>query len=148
MNRETPIETLTRFCKGDAEALDFLVNHWFPYCHEIDDIVDGARPAARDQILTFTRAALLFSHPFYLRNLGALRQIVLNLSIAYADSVMWEKSETAWQREWADAHRCCGNEMTIAVAGITGGLEHAFSVSLQLRQISYAEHHTAEGKPI
>ena len=63
---------LQRVCQGNPEAMDFLANHWSPYVHEIDDIMDGDRPGKREQLMTFARACVLFSHPFYLRHLAAL----------------------------------------------------------------------------
>lgn len=140
---------IQRICCGDASAMDFLANHWSPYVHEIDDIMDGDRPGRRDQLMTFARACVLFSHPFYLRHLTALRQIVLNVTVAYADSLDWEQSTAQpWQQSWADHHRHCGLEMVIAVATICGGHEHGFSISQEQRTICQVDHHNRAGKPI
>jgi hypothetical protein len=135
------MQLLQRVCLNNREAMDFLANHWQPYVHEIDDIVDGDRPAPRDLLATFGRAAVLFSHPFYLAHMPALRQVVLNVTVAYADSVHWEKSPTGWQREWADHNRHAGMEMVVAVALICGGIEHALAISLEQRSICWHEHH-------
>jgi hypothetical protein len=140
---------ITRICAGDAEAMDFLANHWSPYVHEIDDIMDGDRPNPRDQLMTFARACVLFSHPFYLKHLAALRQLVLNITVAYADSVDWEQpTAQPWQQSWADHHRHCGLEMVVAVATICGGHEHGFAISQEQRSLCHVDHHNREGKPI
>jgi len=140
---------LQRVCQGNPEAMDFLANHWSPYVHEIDDIMDGERPAKRDQLMTFARACVLFSHPFYLRNLGALKQLVLNVTVAYADSVDWEQTHAeGWQKSWSDHNRHCGLEMVIAVATICGGHELAFQISQEQRTICHVDHHNRQGKII
>lgn len=145
------LKLLERVCCGDNSpggAMDFLAHHWSPYVHEIDDIMDGERPNPRDQLKTFARAAMLFSHPFYLKNLLQLRQLVINITIAYADSVEWEKSTKAWHREWADHHRHIGMEMVVAVATLCGGHEHGFAISQEQRTLCWQDHHTRSGEPI
>ena len=138
---------LERICAGNAEAMDWLANHWNPYVHEIDDIMDGDRPAKRDQLKTFARAAILYSHPFYLKNLVALRAIALNVTVTYADVVDWEGSPDAWKQNWVDAYRHCGMEMVLAVATICGGHDHAFAIAQEQRAICYLDHHDQSGKP-
>lgn len=148
---EQDLQLLTRICtppRGgppDAEAMDFLGQHWGPYVHAVDDIVDE-EVSAEKKIEAFARAAYLFSHPFYLRHIGALRQVVLLVTNTYADSVAWERSKIAWQRQWADHARHAGMEMVIAVAMIVGGYEHARAISLEQRTICYHEHHNREGE--
>ncbi len=139
---------IERICVGNPSAMDFLANHWSPYCHEIDDIVDGDRPEARDLLKTFARAAMLYSHPFYLANWQALRAVVLNVTVSYADSVAWERSPTGWQRDWADHQRHSGMEMVVAVAAICGGHEHAFNVSQEQRVLCHVDHHDRKGLPV
>lgn len=144
---EQDLHALTRACKGNAEAMDFL-GLWRSYVHRIDDMMDGDETNKQEWLGTFALAAILFSHPFYLRNLAALRQLVLNCTNAYADSFMWEQSPVEWQRGFADHYRHFGAEMVLAVAGICGGYEHMRSISPELRTVCWAEHHTAEGLPI
>lgn len=139
---------LQRVCLGNLEAMDFLANHWSPYVHEIDDIIDGERRSAEEILSTFARAVMVFSHPFYVRNMPALRQLVLNINNAYADSVAWEKSKVRWQQEWADHNRHAGAEMVIAVAQICGGYDHARAISQEQRIICHHEHHAPNGDPI
>jgi hypothetical protein len=142
------IQLLHRVTKGDVSAMDFLVNYWNPYCHQIDDIVDGERPEKRDQLKTFALACELFSHPFYLQHRDRLKQLVLNITLTYADSVDWEKSPDAWRREWADHLRHCGMDMVLAVATICGGYDLAFAISQEQRTICWNDHHDRGGKPI
>lgn len=92
-------------------------------------------------------AVVLYTHPFFLKNAGALRQVVLNCTNAYADSALWEHSEVDWQRQWADHYRHFGAEMVLAVASICGGYEHMRSFSPELRCICYHEHHLPNGEP-
>ena len=138
---EMNVALLNRICCGNAEAADWLAHYWNPYVHEVDDIVDGERTDPRDWLKTFARAALVFSHPFYLKHLPTLRAIVLNITVTYADSVAWEQSPDAWKRDWADHNRHAGMDMVLAVAAICGGLDAAFAVSQEQREICYHEHH-------
>lgn len=138
---------LRRICLDNAEAMDFLANWWSPYVHEIDDIIDGERTLPEDILRTFARAVGLYSHPFYVRNMVELRRVVLLVNNLYADSVAWEKSNVAWQRDWADHNRHVGMEMVIAVAQIVGGYDHGRQVSQEQRAICWSEHHGREGKP-
>lgn len=154
---EQDAAALNRCCLGNAEAIDFL-NLWRTYVHLIDDIVDEdltdtdtlwpKRRAVERINAMGAQAVMLYSHPFYIRNLMALRQVVLNCTNAYADSVMWERSSVPWQAQFADAYRHFGAEMVLAVAGICGGYEHMRSISPELRIICYHEHHTPTGEPV
>lgn len=144
---EYDLRALNRCCCGNKEAIEWLLL-WRDYVHDIDDIIDGDKQGPEIVLSTFAAAATLYSHPFYLRNLLALRQIVYNCTNAYADSVAWEKSDTAWQREFSDHYRHFGAEMVLAVASICGGYAHMRSISLELRVICYLEHHTPSGEPI
>lgn len=120
---------------------------WHEYVHAIDDIEDeDTTPEFR--LRTFILALELYTHPFFKANELRLKQIVLNCTNAYADTLAWEKSETPWQREFADHYRHFGAELVIAVAQICGGYDHARSVSLEQRAVNYLEHHDGAGKPI
>ena len=138
-------QALERCTLGNREAIEFL-QLWRKYVHDIDDIIDGDRTEAEFVLATFASAAALYSHPFYLKNIAALRAVVFNVTNGYADSVAWEHSDKPWQREFADHYRHAGAEMALAVAGICGGYDHMRSLSLELRIACYTAHHTAEGK--
>jgi hypothetical protein len=139
------LRLLERICCGEREAMEWLTL-WSEYVHAIDDIVDKERDGVEDVLRTFARAVMLYSHPFYLKNLAALRAVVLVIGNLYADSVGWEKSLVAWQRNWSDHNRHAGMEMVIAVAQICGGYEHGRAISEEQRCICWAEHHDREGE--
>jgi hypothetical protein len=141
------VRLVERICRKDPEAMDFLANHWAPYCHAIDDIIDGEKTNPEHILGTFARAIGLYSHPFYLRNLSALRQVATNVTVTYADTVAWEKTED-WRAQWADHHRHCSLEMVIAVATICGGYDHARLVVPEMRVMAWHEHHDKENKPV
>lgn len=144
----TDLKLIQRICKGDPEAMDFLANHWAPYCHAIDDIVDGDKTDAEHVIATFARAIELYTHPFFVRHGAALRQVARNVTLMYAQTVDWEPTAGIkdWQSVWADMHRHCSIEMVTAVATIVGGYQHARAVVPELRVMSYNEHHDSEGR--
>jgi len=149
MNRvQLDEQLLQRVTCGNAEAADFLANHWSPYVHEIDDIIDGDRPAPEDILATFARAIEVYSHPFYLRHMAELKRLLLVINNLYADTVAWEKSSEAWKREFADHNRHCGMEIVVAVAQICGGYEHARRISAEQREICYHDHHDNQGKAV
>lgn len=138
---------LARCCLGNQEAIGFLLL-WRQYVHAIDDFIDNDRTGPEFLLTTFASAATLYSHPFYLKNLLALRQMVYNCTNAYADSVAWENSDLSWRRSFADHYRHFGAEMVLAVAGICGGYEHMRSISPELRIICWHEHHDQAGNAI
>lgn len=140
MLKETTEQRITRLCCGDREAIEFLCL-WAKYCHAIDDVVDKDVQDAEGIVSTFSLAPVLFSHPFYLRHMFALRQVVLLVANMYADSIAWEKEPEQWKREFANCYRHCGNEMLIAVAQICGGYDHARQFSLEQRELCYAVQH-------
>lgn len=132
---------LERACRGNVEAMDFLANYWNRYVHEIDDLVDGDRTGPEALLATFALAVAVYAHPFYVKNLGALKPVVLLINSTYADAVGWEKSPEKWQRDWADHHRHCGMDMVVAVAQLCGGYELGRAVAREQREICWAEHH-------
>lgn len=138
---------LERCCLGNREAMEWVLL-WREYVHRIDDIVDGDSPGPEPLLASYAQAIAVYTHPFFLRNIAALRQVALNCTNAYADSVLFEKSDQAWQRQWADHYRHFGAEMVLAVAGICGGYAHMRSLSPELRVLCYYEHHTADGQPV
>lgn len=149
MNRlELDVRLLERVCNGNQEAMDFLANHWGPYVHAIDDIIDGDDNSPEHILNTFARAAVLYGHPFYVRNRQELQRLVLVITNMYADSVAWEKSRVEWQQVWADHNRHVGMEMVVAVAQLCGGYEHGRAISAEQRLICYHDHHTPAGEAV
>lgn len=140
------LQELNRICKGNQEAIEFLFL-WREYVHRIDDIIDEKKDF-EFILTTFASAVMLYSHPFYIKNLLALRQQVINITSAYADSVKWENSTIDWQKNFADHYRHVGAEMLIAVASIVGGYENARSIATELRTVCWLGHHNKKGEQI
>jgi len=133
-------------CCGNQQAREFLT-FWREYVHQIDDIIDGDTKGPEAILNAFMLAAFVYSQPFYLQNIGALRQIAVNCTNAYADSVKWEKTE-GWRGQFADHYRHFASEMVLAVASICGGYAHMRAISPVLREMGWNEHHNAKGEPV
>lgn len=131
---------------GNEQAADFL-RLWRSYVHAIDDIVDGDTPGAEPLLTTFLQAAFVYTHPFFLANALALRQIAINCTNAYADSVAWERAE-GWKGQFADHYRHFGAEMVLAIAHICGGYNHMRAASPVLRELCWKEHHNEKGESV
>lgn len=137
---------LEHACLGNPAAMAWL-RLWREYVHAIDDIEDEeTTPEFRQR--TFVLALELYTHPFFRQHEERLKQVVLNCTNAYADTLAWEKSPIEWQRQFADHYRHFGAEMVIAVAQICGGYDHARGFSLELRTVCWLEHHNKDGKPV
>lgn len=137
--------TINEVCNGNAEAVDFL-NRWSNYVHAIDDIIDENK-SPEFIVSTFARSIEIHTHPFWLKNLAALRQVELHANNIYADTVNCEKSDEPWKKHFADWGRHGATEMVLAVAGIVGGYEHMRAISLEMRKLCYFEHHADDGTP-
>lgn len=142
---ELDLQQLHLVANGNNDAFEFL-KAWKNYAHGIDDIVDGDNRDPQFIIGVFMQAAFLYSNVFYLSNIQALRQQVINITNAYADTVSCAQDSTGWKRSWADVYRHVGMEMLLAVASITGGYLHMRSISMMLREACYNEHHNAKGE--
>lgn len=130
---------------GNIPAADWLVK-WAAYCHAIDDIIDEARgPQALLEVLA--NAVELYSHPFFLTNWSHLRPLVISITNSYADSVAWEKSDSAGERAMADVLRFSGLEMYLLVAALCGGYGHMRKISPLLRRQTWDSNHDASGAP-
>lgn len=132
---------------GNESAAAFL-RLWRSYVHGIDDIIDGDISTPEDVLNVFMQAAFVYSHPFYLENLRELRQLVVNCTNAYADSVLWEKHTEEWKRQFSDHYRHFAAEMVLAIAFICGGYPHMRSVSAVLRTVCWTEHHNSKGEAV
>jgi hypothetical protein len=132
---------------GNKQAGEFL-RLWRAYVHGIDDIIDGDLKESEGILRVFMLAAFVYAHPFYLQNMAALQQIVINCTNAYADTVAWERSEEPWRRQFADHYRHFGAEMVLAIAHICGGFDHMRKVSPLLRETCWKEHHDDNGNAV
>jgi len=139
LNESLDGQLMLRCAKGDAAAADFLM-HWLAYVHDVDDLVDGDMQGTEFLMAMLIRALNLYTHPFFKRHEAALKQQVINITNAYADSVPGEHSGEEWERTMADVQRHAGVEMVLAVASICGGWEHTRSVSRRLRELCNAGH--------
>ena len=148
MNVATVDEKELSWITNSNESAASFVKSWKGYVHGIDDIIDGETKSAEGILTVFMHAAFLYSHPFYLENLGSLKQLVVNCTNAYADTVAWERDATPWKRSFADHYRHFAVEVIIAVAFICGGYEHMREVSKYLRTLCWTEHHDAKGESI
>lgn len=121
-------------------------------CHAVDDLIDQDNPAIKDHRMLvmdcFGLSLEVYSCWFYQKHIAWLFPIAKNTHRLYSDSISWEKSPVEWQRQYADVIRCCGNEMVVAI------LDHLCHVppaelrkiSLAMREDSWEQNHTAEGK--
>jgi len=131
--------------KGDAIAADWL-QKWAKYCHDIDDQIDEQR-GPESFLAILAQAVDLYTHPFFLAHWSHLRPLIIIITNAYADSVAWEKSSEASERQMADILRFCGLEMCCLVAAICGGYEHMRKVSPTLRRHTWRDNHDEQGNP-
>lgn len=137
-------ETAWLTCNNESAA-EFL-RLWRTYVHGIDDIIDGDTKDFEGVIRVFMQAAFVYSHPFYLSNLPSLRQIAINCTNAYADSVRWERDSEEWKRNFSDHYRHFAAEMVIAIAFLCGGYDHMRAASVMLRELCWCEHHNDKGE--
>jgi hypothetical protein len=148
MNAQADHNAALRFaCQDNPEAIAFL-QAWNLYVHAIDDLIDGDAAGPEAVLRSYAQAIGIYTSPFFLKNLPALRQVAINTTNAYADAVAGERSAEPWRREFADHYRHFGAEMVLAVASIVGGYDHMRAVSREIRLICYHEHHDAQGNPI
>lgn len=147
-------ETLRDLFRGNQEAVEFIFA-WKHYVHLIDDLIDGeidGRQVGECVCELQARACYLFTIPFFLRHMSALRAQVILCTNAYADSVRWEKSSVPWQRNLADMLRHSGADMVRLVASICAGdnpdgYRHLRRISADIHSVNYHEHRTPDGQP-
>lgn len=127
--------------------------------HALDDIIDIPERRASNEFigLVFNKYLELLSSDFYVVRRHKLYSVVKSCHHFYFDSLAWEHSEIEWKAKYADVIRCATNQMVVAVIEIvvteeTGssdlGYEAAREVGLLVREKSWMDHHTADGKPI
>lgn len=131
---------------GNTSATSFLTA-WREYVHQIDDLVDGDTSGPEAMLNAFMLAAFVYTQPFFIEHMNALRQIAINCTNAYADTVMWEKAP-GWKRNFSDHYRHFASEMVLAVASICGGYEHMRKISPILREMGWNEHHNEKGEAV
>ena len=120
--------------------------------HCVDDLVDRDRKDITDWRLftvdTFALAMDVYSSPFYLKNASWLYPVCSHLHRLWVDSVVWEKSDDPWKRDYADKIRCCGNEIICAVLQHIAHLPYPQirEISLLMREDAYRRDQEEEQK--
>jgi len=132
--------------RGNQQAMEFL-GVWREYVHQIDDLIDGDSKGPEAVLNAFMLAAFVYTQPFFVAHMPALRQIAVNCTNAYADSVKWEKAE-GWRGQFSDHYRHFASEMVLAVASICGGYDHMRKISPMLREMGWNEHHDEKGQAV
>lgn len=140
------VSFLDVIAKGNPEATELLKAGW-RFCHAVDDVIDEAQWNADAILNTSALGIAFYSHPFYRRNIAALRMPVLIATSWYEDSVNWEKAPELWKRRWADVLRHAWNGVIMAVAYLVGGYEHMQAVSRPLLASCYVYHADRYGVP-
>lgn len=136
-----------RAANGNRSALEFMVV-WHEYLHEVDDLIDNEMQDKQQWIKVFAHANLVYSMDFYVSHAKELRLVVMLVTNAYCDSVLFEADSLQWKKQWADVIRHAGLEMIYAVAMICGGYDLMRSISVELKEYAHRCHHDAEGNPI
>lgn len=144
---EEYIKFLEQYLKKDADALAWVLAIT-KYFHDIDDIIDKDNTSPIHLLRTFEFAAIIYSSPFYQRNIGYLYPLVKMVSNTYMDSVLLEKQPEAWKRAVADGLRQTGNELILACIEVLHGFDIRREASMKLREVSWKTHHLEDGTPV
>jgi hypothetical protein len=151
-HRQTDHASVLRLCSGNAEAVDWIQLGRL-YCHEIDDLIDeyvkaGDKCKAAERACYIGGLAIaLYTHPFFLKNMPALKSAMLLCTLKYRDSVLMEQSNIRWQHEFSDWARHSWIEVCLVVSEICGGYCHARAQSLELWTVAFADHHDSNQHP-
>ncbi len=147
-------QTARRICNGNEEAFDWMQMGRIAV-HEIDDLIDEDLPQTnRDrggQRVCRIGAILLdlYTHPFFLKNIGPLKEAMMKNTLDYSASVAWENSKVKWQKEFSDWARHGWVSVCITIARICGGYDHADAIKMELWTNAFTDHHDqATGKTI
>lgn len=140
------INFLGKYLSPNPDALLWVLGYTI-YVHAIDDLIDGDKSGSEFILKTFEFAAVVYSNKFYINNITMLYPLVVTASNCYMDSVILEqsRSNSHWKNTVSDSLRQNGNELILACVQIVGGIEARREASLELRDISWRNHHTTEG---
>lgn len=138
-----------RICNGNTEALDWM-QRMNEYAHLVDDIVDenmapehriqGAERMGKACMLSL----YLYTHPFFLKNQGALTQSMSSQTTDWVTSVAWEKA-SGWRATCSDWLRHGTIRTLQTIASACGGYLHMHSFSEELWTLAYDLHHEKNG---
>lgn len=148
-HRELDNNSLFRLCAGDQVAM-----HWVQlgarYCHLADDQIDTPEKdpvaAARKACQLGALALELYTHPFFIKNMAALKYALLRNIHAYENSVAWEQSGTVWQSNYSDWARHGWIEVCTTVGDLCGGYGSTSAELPEMIAMAYANHHAIDGK--
>lgn len=148
MNKE---QLIAAICNGREDAYEF-VNLWLHHINNVDDTIDGDIKTTKDILGAFNCAIDLVRSPFFRANEARLYTVHILASIAYAHSVEFLKTKDDSLHKVADILRSYGNEMLILVAGICSKedenvWDRMFRLGIEIRKLSWAEHHDSTGRP-
>lgn len=149
------VSFLQKYLSDNPDALCWVLMY-STYVHKIDDVIDGDKENVRSKefiLKTFEDAAVVYSHPFYQQWKHLLYGLIVMASNTYMDSVLLEFSTTAddkpWKKNTQDYLRQTGNELILMCIEIVGGYENRRKASLELRDISWRNHHkNITGEPV
>ena len=146
-------QSVVRLCNGNAEALSWI-DLGRRYIHEGDDLIDidvanQDVPGAAERSCKLGAMALeLYTHPFFLKHWPALKYAMLRNLHNYRDSVLLGDSGQEWQRQFSDWARHGWLDVCITVGDICAGYEQTCNETLEMRALSYVDHHNEKGKEI
>lgn len=147
-------QLLAAISNGDKEAYDFIIA-WQNHSHIVDDIIDGEIVNKSLIVKAFVNAQGLVQMPFFQKYNQVLWAQLILAANAYVDhlEIGAEISGKDYKKLISDSLRSYPNEMLILVAMLTSKedevpWDRARKISLQLRELSYIEHHDSEGNPI
>lgn len=122
------------------DALAFI-NAFQNYCHAIDDFIDEPpKNRAEGVLYLLQEACRIYSSDFYHRHRAVLYPMVINITNAYADSVLFEKSPEQWKRATADVLRHCGNDMLMIIVATCAGYKALRAISPLIREEAFNRH--------
>ena len=142
------LELINYYCGCNQDALAFVLGYSI-YVHDIDDIVDGDKMGDIHLLKTFELAAVVYSNPFYIKNINTLYPLIIMSSSTYITSVTLEKDpdKAPWKTWSFDWMRQTGIEVILAVVQILHGIDKRIEASLRFREISFKLHHKEDGTP-
>ena len=125
---------------GDADARDFLLT-LIHVAHVWDDLIDGDKPVAAEQIHCAFEAALLWlpRNPFYQRHAAELHVLLQNSIRNWQLANSIERNHEAGLYPAAFVLRSSYADIVAQVAYITGGPKLALTIGMKARRHAHAE---------
>jgi hypothetical protein len=143
----TFVDLVKRYLADDVDA-QLFAQAFMLYCHAIDDIVDGDKTDHLFVMQTFNFAQVVYTSAFFMRHWAILAPVIHNVFLDYEESVTMERSSVQWQRQYADVMRQNANVIFLQCIELVAGIQARREASIQLREISYRNHHNEKGEAI